>query len=199
VVRLLIANRGEIAIRIIRACREARIESVAVYSDADAGAPHVSAADRALRIGPAPAPESYLSIPALIEAAHASGADAVHPGYGFLSENAAFASACEAAGLIFVGPPTDAIERMGSKIAARELARSAGVPVVPGITPPYQTDGALAEAARAIGYPVLVKAAAGGGGRGMRTVGDDRDAHELIPAAARPRPPSGTARCTSSG
>ena len=184
-VRLLIANRGEIAIRIIRACREARIESVAVYSDADAGAPHVSAADRALRIGPAPAPESYLSIPALIEAAHASGADAVHPGYGFLSENAAFASACEAAGLIFVGPPTDAIERMGSKIAARELARSAGVPVVPGITPPYQTDGALAEAARAIGYPVLVKAAAGGGGRGMRTVGDDRDAHELIPAARR--------------
>src|SRR5512147_3165115 len=123
--RLLIANRGEIALRVIRACREMGVESVAVYSDADAGALHVRAADRAIRIGPAPAVESYLSIPALIEAARASGADAVHPGYGFLSERAAFARACEDAGLVFVGPPATVIDRMGSKIGARELMRSA--------------------------------------------------------------------------
>ena len=146
--RVLIANRGEIAVRIIRACREATIESVAVYSDADARAVHVREADRAVRIGPASPAESYLSIDALIEAARVTDSDAVHPGYGFLSERAAFARACEDAGLVFVGPPAAVIERMGSKIAARALMQSAGVPVVPGSTPADQTDDGVLEAAR---------------------------------------------------
>ena len=183
--RLLIANRGEIAIRIIRACREMEIESVAVYSDADAEAPHVFAADRAVRIGPPAPAESYLSIPVLIDAARSTAADAVHPGYGFLSENASFARACEGAGLIFVGPPADVIERMGSKIAARELMEAARVPVVPGQVPIDQSDAGVAAAALAIGYPVLVKASAGGGGKGMRVVRDDRSARESIQAARR--------------
>jgi acetyl-CoA carboxylase biotin carboxylase subunit len=183
--RLLIANRGEIAVRIIRACREARIESVAVYSDVDARAVHVREADRAVRIGPAPPAESYLSIAALIEAARSSGADAVHPGYGFLSERPAFAQACEDAGLVFVGPPAAVIERMGSKIAARALMEAAGVPVVPGSTPADQTDAGVLAAARTIGYPVLVKASAGGGGKGMRVVRSDDEARELVPAARR--------------
>jgi acetyl-CoA carboxylase biotin carboxylase subunit len=183
--RVLIANRGEIAVRIVRACREARIESVAVYSDADARAVHVRAADRAVRIGPPSASESYLSIPALIDAARASGADAVHPGYGFLSERAAFARACAEAGLIFVGPPADVIEKMGSKIEARELMRAAGVPIVPGETPRDQSDDGVRRAAREIGYPVLVKASAGGGGKGMRVVGGDGEAVESIAAARR--------------
>jgi acetyl-CoA carboxylase biotin carboxylase subunit len=183
--RILIANRGEIAIRIARACREAGIESVAVYSDADAASPHVRAADGAVCIGPAALAESYLSIPALLAAAHGAGADAVHPGYGFLSENAKFARACGAAGLIFIGPPPEAIERMGSKIGARELMQGAGVPVVPGETPRDQSDDGILASARSIGYPVLVKASAGGGGKGMRVVRSDRDAAELIPAARR--------------
>jgi acetyl-CoA carboxylase biotin carboxylase subunit len=183
--RVLIANRGEIAVRIIRACREGRVESVAVYSDVDVNAMHVRLADRSIRIGPAPPAESYLSIPALIAAAQQTNADAVHPGYGFLSERAAFASACEAAGIIFVGPPADVIDRMGSKIGARELMIKAGVPVVPGETPADQTDAGVRTAARAIGYPVLVKASAGGGGKGMRIARDDREAAEGIPAARR--------------
>jgi 3-methylcrotonyl-CoA carboxylase alpha subunit len=183
--RVLIANRGEIAVRIARACREAGIETVAVYSDADAGAPHVRAADRAVRIGAAAAIESYLSIEALIGAARATGADAVHPGYGFLSERAAFARACEDAQLVFIGPPADVIERMGSKIAARALMQSAGVPVVPGATPDDQSDEGLVAASRGIGYPVLVKASAGGGGKGMRIVRSDSDARDLVPAARR--------------
>jgi acetyl-CoA carboxylase biotin carboxylase subunit len=183
--RVLIANRGEIAVRIVRACREARIESVAVYSDADARAVHVRAADRAVRIGPASPSESYLSIPALIDAARASSADAVHPGYGFLSERAAFARACAQAGLVFVGPPADVIEKMGSKIEARELMRAAGVPIVPGETPRDQSDDGVRRAAREIGYPVLVKASAGGGGKGMRVVGVDGGAAESIAAARR--------------
>src|SRR5260221_13358715 len=126
--RLLIANRGEIAVRIIHACRELGIESVAVYSEADAGAPHVAAADRAIAIGPAPAVQSYLSIPRVLDAARAAGADAIHPGYGFLSENAAFADACAQAGLILVGPPGAVIARMGSKIEARRLVGAAGGP-----------------------------------------------------------------------
>ena len=183
--RVLIANRGEIAVRIIRACREATIESVAVYSDADAGAVHVREADRAVRIGPASPAESYLSIDALIEAARVTDSDAVHPGYGFLSERAAFARACEEAGLVFVGPPAAVIERMGSKIAARALMQTAGVPVVPGSTPTDQSDDGVLDAARTIGYPVLVKASAGGGGKGMRLVRSDVEARELVSAARR--------------
>ena len=183
--RLLIANRGEIAVRVARACREAGIESVAVYSDIDAGARHVQAADSAVRIGPAAPSESYLAIPAIIAAARGCGADAIHPGYGFLSENAGFARACEDAGLIFVGPPASVIEQMGSKIGARTLMESAGVPVVPGTTPADQTDEGVLAAARAVGYPALVKASAGGGGKGMRAIPGDAEAPELIAAARR--------------
>ncbi|MGH9313897.1 MAG: acetyl-CoA carboxylase biotin carboxylase subunit [Vicinamibacterales bacterium] len=183
--RLLIANRGEIAVRIIRACREAGIESVAVYSDADRAALHVRRADRAVRIGPASPAESYLSIPALIAAAQETRADAVHPGYGFLSERAGFARACEEAGIIFIGPPADVIETMGSKIASRALMQAANVPVVPGQTPTDQSDEGVTEAARTTGYPVLVKASAGGGGKGMRMVRRDAEAHDAIQAARR--------------
>src|SRR3954471_17575031 len=159
------------------------IESVAVYSAADAAAPHVTAADRAVAIGPAPAHDSYLSIPKLLEAARSSGADAVHPGYGFLSENAAFARACAGAGLIFVGPPADAIEQMGSKINARRLVAGAGVPVVPGETPDDQSDDSIREAIERIGLPALIKASAGGGGKGMRHVLEPRAIDEAIQAA----------------
>ena len=183
--RVLIANRGEIAIRIARACREGGMESVAVYSDADRDAPHVRVADRAVHIGPSPSAQSYLSIPAVIDAARSTSCQAVHPGYGFLSENAAFARACEQAGLVFVGPPPAVIDRMGSKIAARELMAGAGVPVVPGIPAPDQSDAGILAAARRLGFPVLVKASAGGGGRGMRVVGDEESAQTLIPAARR--------------
>jgi acetyl-CoA/propionyl-CoA carboxylase biotin carboxyl carrier protein len=183
--RVLIANRGEIAVRIIRACREMGVESVAVYSDADATALHVRRADQAVRIGPPPAVDSYLSIPALIEAARRSGADAIHPGYGFLSERAAFARACESAGFTFIGPGSAVIERMGSKIAARELMASAGVPVVPGNTPQDQSDRGVTEALMRIGYPALIKASAGGGGKGMRRVGSTGEAAEAIAAARR--------------
>jgi acetyl-CoA carboxylase biotin carboxylase subunit len=183
--RVLIANRGEIAVRIVRACREAGLESVAVYSDADARARHVVLADHAERIGPASAQDSYLNIPALLSAAAASGADAMHPGYGFLSERAAFARACEGAGLTFIGPPADVIDRMGSKIAARELMTGAGVPVVPGLVPDDQSDTGIVRAAGTLGYPVLIKASAGGGGKGMRVARDDRSAHEAAGSARR--------------
>jgi acetyl-CoA carboxylase biotin carboxylase subunit len=182
--RLLIANRGEIARRIIRACRELAIETVAVYSDADARAPHVGEADAAVRVGPAPSRESYLNIAAILEAARTTNADAVHPGYGFLSERAPFARACEAAGLIFVGPPASALEKMGSKTGARALMMAAGVPVVPGETPADQSDAALRAAVERVGYPVLIKPAAGGGGIGMKTV---RDAAALADALAAAR------------
>ena len=183
--RLLIANRGEIALRILRSCRELGIETVAVYSEADAMAPHVVGADRAVAIGPAPALESYLSIPRVIDAARIHGADAVHPGYGFLSENPQFASACEQAGLIFVGPPASVIERMGSKIEARRLVQAAGVPVVPGETPVDQSDAGVLASAERIGVPALVKASAGGGGKGMRDVRSLADAVTSIQAARR--------------
>jgi len=183
--RVLIANRGEIALRIIRACRELGIETVAVYSDADQGAPHTVAADRALPIGPAPAVQSYLSIPRIIDAARQSRADAIHPGYGFLSENAAFARACVDAGLTFVGPPPDVIARMGSKIEARALMQSAGVPVVPGETPVDQSDRGITAAVERVGLPVLVKASAGGGGKGMRRVREAGEIAEAIQAARR--------------
>jgi acetyl-CoA carboxylase biotin carboxylase subunit len=182
--RLLIANRGEIAVRIIRACREMGIESVAVYSDADRAALHVTLADRAVRIGPPPSAESYLSINAIIEAARSSGAQAVHPGYGFLSENQDLASACAAAGLTFVGPPPEVIAQMGSKIVARRLAEQAGVPVVPGETPADQSDAAIVAAATRIGFPVLIKPSEGGGGIGMKEV---YDAAALVDAIAQAR------------
>jgi 3-methylcrotonyl-CoA carboxylase alpha subunit len=183
--RLLIANRGEIALRIIRACRELGIEAVAIYSDADRRAAHVRAADFAVRVGPPAASDSYLNIAAVIDAARATRADAVHPGYGFLSENAAFADACERAGAIFVGPPAEAIAKMGSKIAARALMQRAGVPVVPGQTPADQSDAGIIAAATAVGLPVLVKASAGGGGKGMRVAADLVSLREAIPAARR--------------
>ena len=183
--RLLVANRGEIALRIIRACSEMGIESVAVYSAADARAPHVAAADRAMAIGAGPARESYLSVPKLLDAARSSGADAIHPGYGFLSENAPFASACAGAGLTFVGPPADVIAQMGSKINARRLVSAAGVPVVPGETPDDQSDGGIRQAIDRIGLPALIKASAGGGGKGMRHVHEAGEIDESIQAARR--------------
>jgi acetyl-CoA carboxylase, biotin carboxylase subunit len=173
--RVLVANRGEIALRIIRACHEEGLEAVAVYSAVDRTAPYVRAADRAVPIGPAAPAQSYLSIERLITAAQESGADAVHPGYGFLAERAAFAEAIERAGLIFVGPPAQAIRAMGDKTEARRRMEATGVPIVPGSTIP---DGDLAAARRAadkIGYPIMVKAAAGGGGKGMRVVGEPKD------------------------
>ncbi len=182
--RILIANRGEIAVRVIRACRELGIESVAVYSDADARSKHVALADRAVRIGPPPAAESYLSIDAIISAARSTGADAIHPGYGFLSENHEFAAACEASGITFIGPPASVIATMGSKVAARELARTAGAPVVPGEVPQEQTDGAVAEAARRVGFPLLLKPSEGGGGIGMKVV---REEAGLVPAIQQAR------------
>ena len=183
--RILIANRGEIALRVIRACREMGIATVAVYSDADTAAPHVRAADAAVRLGPAPAAESYLRIDAIVDAARRTRADAIHPGYGFLAENAAFARACIDSKIIFIGPPPDAIERMGSKIGARALMEKAGVPVVAGRTPRDQSDAGILAAARDIGLPVLVKASAGGGGKGMRSARDERSLAEAIPAARR--------------
>jgi acetyl-CoA carboxylase, biotin carboxylase subunit len=172
-VKVLIANRGEIAVRIIRACRELGLPTVAVYSDCDRGARHVRDADQAVHIGPSPAVESYLRIDRLIDAAKKTGAEAVHPGYGFLAENAAFAQACADAGLVFVGPSPEAISVMGSKTAAREIAIRAGVPVVPGTEAPLPSDATDADIQREgerIGYPLMVKAVAGGGGKGMRSV-----------------------------
>jgi len=182
--RVLVANRGEIAVRILRACREMGVAGIAVYSDADADALHVRVADLATRIGPAPAAESYLSIGAVIDAARRTGADAVHPGYGFLAENAGFAAACAEAGLVFVGPPAGVIEAMGSKIEARARMVAAGIPVVPGETPAEQSDAALAAAAARVNYPLLVKASAGGGGKGMRVV---RGPEELAAALSGAR------------
>jgi acetyl-CoA carboxylase biotin carboxylase subunit len=182
--RVLVANRGEIAVRIIRACRELGLEAIAVYSDADARAVHVSLANRAVRLGPPLPAESYLSMDAILAAARETEADAIHPGYGFLSENAAFARRCEEAGIIFVGPPAAAIERMGSKIGAREVARRAAVPVVPGYVPADQSDDAIVGAAHVIGFPVLLKPSAGGGGIGMKAV---REEAALRPAIAQAR------------
>ena len=183
--RVLVANRGEIALRVLRACRERGLSTVAVYSDADADAPYVAAADRAEAIGPASATASYLNIDAVIGAARHAEADAIHPGYGFLSENAAFAKACEDAGITFIGPPSSVIARAGSKTAARELAQKAGVPVVPGATPVEQTDAALTKAISDVGFPALLKAASGGGGRGMRVVRSASEVADAIGAARR--------------
>ncbi|MEU5091539.1 biotin carboxylase N-terminal domain-containing protein [Streptomyces sp. NPDC021356] len=182
---VLVANRGEIAVRVIRTLRALGVRSVAVFSDADADARHVREADAAVRIGPAPAAESYLSVDRLLDAAARTGAQAVHPGYGFLAENADFARACEAAGLVFIGPPADAIALMGDKIRAKETVSAAGVPVVPGSSGSGLSDGQLAEAARAIGMPVLLKPSAGGGGKGMRLVREEHLLADEIAAARR--------------
>ncbi|MGW6711545.1 ATP-binding protein [Streptomyces globisporus] len=182
---VLVANRGEIAVRVIRTLREQGVRSVAVFSDADADARHVREADTAVRIGPPPAAESYLNVPALLEAARRTGAQAVHPGYGFLAENAEFAQACADAGLVFIGPPASAIALMGDKIRAKETVAAYGVPVVPGSSGSGLTDAQLESAAREIGTPVLLKPSAGGGGKGMRLVRDAAVLGEEIAAARR--------------
>lgn len=182
---VLVANRGEIAVRVIRTLREQGVRSVAVFSDADADARHVREADTAVRIGPPPASESYLNVPALLEAARRTGAQAVHPGYGFLAENAGFAQACADAGLVFIGPPASAISLMGDKIRAKETVAAYGVPVVPGSSGSGLTDAQLEAAAREIGTPVLLKPSAGGGGKGMRLVRDASVLAEEIAAARR--------------
>jgi 3-methylcrotonyl-CoA carboxylase alpha subunit len=183
--KLLIANRGEIACRIIRTARSMDLRTVAVYSDADRNALHVELADESVLIGPAPARDSYLRIDAILDAARETGAQAVHPGYGFLSENADFAQACADAGLIFVGPSAETIRLMGSKSAAKALMESSGVPVVPGYHGEDQSLATLQSAADRIGYPVLVKASAGGGGRGMRLVGAANELAEALTSAQR--------------
>jgi 3-methylcrotonyl-CoA carboxylase alpha subunit len=183
--KLLIANRGEIAVRVILACRELGIISVAVYSEADENAMHRRLADEAHPIGPAPATESYLNIERLVGAIEVCGAEAVHPGYGFLAESAPFARAVESAGAVWVGPPPQAMEAMGFKVRAKELARQAGVPTVPGYDGEDETEERLAEEAERIGYPVLVKASAGGGGRGMRAVTRSQDFAEAVRGARR--------------
>jgi len=182
---LLVANRGEIACRIIRTARRLGIRTVAVYSAADAGALHVAMADEAVAIGPAPARDSYLDIARVIEAARRSGAEAIHPGYGFLAENADFAAACEVAGIVFVGPPATAIRALGAKAAAKALMERAGVPVVPGYHGAEQSGARFAAEARRLGYPVLVKASSGGGGRGMRVVATEAELAPSLAAARR--------------
>jgi 3-methylcrotonyl-CoA carboxylase alpha subunit len=184
-VKVLIANRGEIAVRVILACRELGISSVAVYSEADEKAMHRRLADEAHPIGPAPATESYLNIERLLEAIEASDAEAVHPGYGFLAESAPFARAVESSGAVWVGPPPEAMEAMGFKVRAKELARQAGVPTVPGYDGEDESEELLAEEAETIGFPVLVKASAGGGGRGMRAVTRPQDFAEAVRGARR--------------
>jgi acetyl-CoA carboxylase biotin carboxylase subunit len=183
--KILIANRGEIALRVMRTCRAMGISTVAIYSDADARAPHVRFADEAVHIGPAPSKDSYLSTEKLIEAARRTGAEAIHPGYGFLSENADFADACDAAGLTFIGPTPDAIRKMGLKSTARRLMAEAGVPIVPGYDGDDQSLTVLREKAGAIGLPVMIKASAGGGGKGMRVIRDASELQAAIEAARR--------------
>ena len=181
--KILIANRGEIAVRVIRACRDLGVSPIAVYSEADRTALHVRLADEAYEIGPAPSTESYLRIDRIIEAARAAGAAAVHPGYGFLAENADFARAVADANLSFIGPPIEAMEMMGSKINARRAAVRAGAPVVPGTTEPLASYDEARSAATRFGFPVMLKAAAGGGGKGMRLVAAEDELASSLAAA----------------
>jgi len=181
--KILIANRGEIAVRIIRTCREMSIRTVAVYSDADENGLHVLEADEAVRIGPPDPSSSYLNINLILQAARDTGAEAIHPGYGFLAENPDFASAVEDAGLVFVGPPSRVIRDLGDKTRARQIMRSAGVPVIPGMLEPTEDVETLCEEASGLGFPVLVKAAAGGGGKGMRIVENPRGMAETCVSA----------------
>ena len=183
--KVLIANRGEIAVRVIRACREMDIATVAVYSDADTTAPHVWLADEAVYLGAAEPAQSYLHVGRIIDAARQTGAQAIHPGYGFLAENAGFASACRDAGITFIGPPAEVIASLGDKSAARRLADNTGVPVVPGVNEPVADQDAILRAAQRVGYPVLLKAAAGGGGKGMRAVHRPDDLQAAATSARR--------------
>jgi acetyl-CoA carboxylase biotin carboxylase subunit len=186
-VKVLIANRGEIAVRVIRACREMGYPTVAVYSEPDRAALHVSYADQAMPIGPAPSRESYLRIDNILDAAKKSGATAVHPGYGFLAENAAFARACADAGILFIGPSPDSIDAMGSKTESRQRMQAAGVPVVPGLTEPVKSFDEIEAFARDAGFPIMIKASAGGGGKGMRLVEREeelRNAYERVTSEA---------------
>ncbi|MGH2917029.1 MAG: biotin carboxylase N-terminal domain-containing protein, partial [Solirubrobacteraceae bacterium] len=183
--KVLIANRGEIAVRIIRALDELQIASVAVYSEFDRDALHVELAGEAYLVGAAAPEESYLNVERILEAVRKSGAEAVHPGYGFLAENAPFAKACEKAGLVFIGPPPKAIEAMGSKTRARELMKQAGVPIVPGTTEPVASLKEARPIAKEIGYPIAVKAAGGGGGKGFRVAMEEAELEEAFEGAAR--------------
>jgi geranyl-CoA carboxylase alpha subunit len=180
---VLIANRGEIALRIQRTARRLGMRTIAVYAEADRNAPHCQAADIALPIGASHPQASYLNIAAILVAAHRSGAEAVHPGYGFLAESAEFAERCIDAGLVFVGPPAAAIRAMGNKAGAKRLMEAAGVPCVPGYLGEDQTDERMAKEAARIGYPVMIKAAAGGGGRGIRIARSAEEFHHLMPQA----------------
>jgi len=182
--KVLVANRGEIAVRILRACRELGVQTVAVYSDVDRCALHVRNADEAYPIGPAPARDSYLRMDRIIGVARKSGAEAIHPGYGFLSENPQFASACEEAGIVFVGPPASAIAAMGDKLRARRLVHQTGVPVLPAIEENLNDEDLLDQAGQ-IGFPLFIKAAAGGGGRGVRLVHDQSELARLLGSARR--------------
>src|ERR1700676_1368977 len=184
--KVLVANRGEIAVRIVRALDELGVASVAVYSELDREAPHVRRAGEAYNLGEGPAAENYLNVEKVLEVARRSGAQAIHPGYGFLAENAPFATACEQASVVFIGPPASAIEAMGSKTRARELMQASGVPIVPGTTDPVATvDDALAIIKREIGFPVAVKAAGGGGGKGFRVALSEDDLKEAFEGASR--------------
>jgi acetyl-CoA/propionyl-CoA carboxylase, biotin carboxylase, biotin carboxyl carrier protein len=184
--KVLVANRGEIAIRVMRTLEELGVASVAVYSEPDRDAPHVRRAEEAYLLGPGPATESYLVVDKILDVARQSGAEAIHPGYGFLAENAAFARACDEAGIVFIGPPADAIDAMGSKTRARELMRAAGVPIVPGTTDPVETvEDARKVIEESVGYPVAIKAAGGGGGKGFRVAQSEAELEKAFEGAAR--------------
>ena len=184
--KVLVANRGEIAIRVMRTLEELGIASVAVYSEPDRNAPHARRADEAYLLGPGPATESYLVVDKIIDVAKQSGAEAIHPGYGFLAENAAFAHACEEADIVFIGPPPSAIDAMGSKTRAREIMSEAGVPIVPGTTEPVETvEDARKVIADSVGYPVAIKAAGGGGGKGFRVAESEDELEKAFEGASR--------------
>jgi len=173
--KILVANRGEIAVRIIKACQELSIPTVAVYSEADRRSLHVQMADEALCIGPAPAIESYLHMGRIIQAAHETGAEAIHPGYGFLAENAEFAKRCEKENIIFIGPNSKALKLVGDKVRSRQTMEKAGIPIIPGMKGVAKDFSEYKKEARKIGYPVMIKASAGGGGKGMRIVYDSKE------------------------
>src|ERR671914_19678 len=183
--KVLVANRGEIAIRVMRTLEELGVASVAVYSEPDRDAPHVRRADEAYLLGPGPATESYLRVDRILEVARQAGAEAIHPGYGFLAENAGFARSCEQAGIVWIGPPPDAIEAMGSKIAARERMRAAGVPIVPGTTEPLTSVDRLVALGDELGWPLALKASAGGGGKGLKVVRTPAEAARAFDSARR--------------